>query len=416
MEIPSPSPKTGCIHVIGLDCGFSDKNVLLKNMALLQSCDLLCAWKSMFEKIDQIFPSLPQNRYTISLPLEYFWETLRIHLQKGETIGVLADGDPLYFGIGESLSRVFRKESLCIHPAVSSLQLAASRLAIPLSSLAHVSWHGRDAMTEFNTALFHKKRIALLCDPHHSPLFIAKYLQDQRIHALLHVFSALGTPKEQYTSFYSHTPPAHDPPSPSIVILERDVSMRPHLGLSQSHFGSDYTSNIAVRATALALLEISPWDTVWDIGSGSGAVALEACALAHHGRVFAVEKDRERARKILERRSHLNADILEVLCGNAPECLESLPRPNKIFLGGGLSQNATALLSSLLEALSDDGSLVINCVLLRSLEVCRQFFAEHHMEISIHEMQLSTSSPLSSDIFLKARNPVFLLSYKRSSS
>ena len=149
---------------------------------------------------------------------------------------------------------------------------------------------------------------------------------------------------------------------------------------------------------------------MWDLGAGSGLIALEACALTYRGSVFAVERDPERAARIREQRRCFGAANLEIILGNAPECLEYLPDPDAVFLGGGLGdpQNADRLLHLVHTRLKTGGRLVISCVLLGSLERCRAFLKKNAPHAELFCIQASEAVPLANDLRLAADNPVFL--------
>src|SRR5947209_2781138 len=60
---------------------------------------------------------------------------------------------------------------------------------------------------------------------------------------------------------------------------------------AQSRPKSGLITQAEVRAIGLAQLDVQPASVVWDIGAGSGSVAIEAAQLAHPGMVYAIEQD-----------------------------------------------------------------------------------------------------------------------------
>jgi precorrin-6Y C5,15-methyltransferase (decarboxylating) len=199
-----------------------------------------------------------------------------------------------------------------------------------------------------------------------------------------------------------------------------------------------------VRAAALAALGIEAGHCVWDLGAGSGAVSLEAARLAWRGRVYAVERDANRLELIRENRRTYGAANLEIVAGTMPSCLPSypghgeadaravqerrpadvpgirepvlgeaaLPRPQRIFVGGGLGgapDAAALLLSKAWGALLPGGKLVAACVLLSSLERCRAILTGLGAAMGVTCLQASSSVPLARDMRLAASDPVFLV-------
>ena len=149
---------------------------------------------------------------------------------------------------------------------------------------------------------------------------------------------------------------------------------RPHPGLLPAELRHEdgLLTKPAVRAAALALLRPEPRHTVWDLGAGSGSVALEAACLAHEGRVVAVERTPSRALDIQENRRRFGAASVDVCLGTVPQCLPRLPDPHRVFIGGGLSgDGAHNLLEQVCRRLLPGGRLVVSCILLDTLARCR---------------------------------------------
>jgi precorrin-6Y C5,15-methyltransferase (decarboxylating) len=197
-------------------------------------------------------------------------------------------------------------------------------------------------------------------------------------------------------------------------ILPPEDPRGPYLGISGAQpadEGGQFAQG-SVRAAALADLRIRPNDLVWDLGAGSGALALEACALAHRNLVFAIERDSTRVLCIEENRRRFGAANLEIVTGNAPDCLHALPDPDAVFIGGGLGKPESfhPLFSAVCSRLKPGGRLTISCVLMGSLERCRAFLQALGWETRLRCIQASETSPLGTDQRLAALNPVFLIS------
>lgn len=188
-----------------------------------------------------------------------------------------------------------------------------------------------------------------------------------------------------------------------------------------------------IRAAGLAALAIAPHHIVWDLGAGSGAVSVEAARLAYLGQVFAVEQSPARLRLIRENRQRFGVANLEIVPGNMPGILPALPalenedafcasfplpRPHRIFLGGGLGgdfRTAREIVRTAWAALLPGGRLLAHCILLSSLERARALLRElDASSISVSCLQASHSAPLARDMRLEAQNPVFLVLAEKS--
>ena len=189
------------------------------------------------------------------------------------------------------------------------------------------------------------------------------------------------------------------------------------------------------RAAGLAALGSEAGNTGWDLGAGSGAVSIEAARLACRGLVVAVEAKADRIPLIEENRRRFGAANLEILHGTLPDaldaCCRGFPRPDRIFIGGGLgggsgrgpggkpgrgnaaepgASHAGQILHQAWEALVPGGRMVIHCVLLSTLESARECLARLGARAEVACIQASLSVPLAGDCRLQAQNPVFLIS------
>ena len=386
---------------------------------LLQS-DVIYVWNSLVQRFTHTFRMLhlPPVR-PMELPFETLFLRIQDDLEQKKRIVIIADGDPLYFGIAATVKNAFPNAPLRILPQISSMQVACARCHLPWSTLQHISFHGRDSFSDLFAALGTGANICVLCDDAHSPNLIAKYLLERDLCNLtFHTFSKLCSPHERYTrtpleNFATKPLSEECVASPCLLLIEKThPSPHPCLGLPETR-QKTYASNIAVRATALALLQIHATDTVWDVGAGSGSVALEACSLAHRGRVFAIEENSDRVQQIRANRARFGACTLEIVQAHAPNCFGQMPRPNAVFLGGGLSNDPFPLLEALYQALLPGGRLVASCVLFTTLHNVQAFFKKKAQATEILELTVARSKPLGCDMHLKAENPVFLISYKK---
>ncbi len=186
-----------------------------------------------------------------------------------------------------------------------------------------------------------------------------------------------------------------------------------------------------VRAAALAALRIEPHHVVWDLGAGSGSVAVEAAFLARRGHVLAVEREEGRIRNIKENRRRFGAANLDILHAAMPDCLEmdfslateaeicgdSMPSPDRIFIGGELgggANEAGRLLNLAWKRLLPGGRIVASCVLLDDVQLARKGLQTLDPDADVFLVQAACSAPLGNDMHLQALNPVFCIAAQKS--
>lgn len=342
--------------------------------------------------------------------------------ENGERVVVLATGDPLFFGIGVSFAERFGPENLRIYPAVSSMQEGASRLALPWNAVTAVSLHGRNAFLPLAHALIAGNPVCVLTDALHTPARIAAYMAERgRTGYTAAVFANLGAPEESVWHGTLEDMGKKEFPNPNIVFLLPNAGKEPPAlfpGRDEADFAHEKAliTKWPVRAAALAALRIEPRHTVWDLGSGSGAVAVEAAALAYRGLVVAVEKEAARIAHSMENRRRFGAANMEIEHGDMLSLLPGLPAPDRVFIGGGLGssrETADAVIRNVWSVLPPAGRLVISCVLLSSLEHAKEALVACNATFEITQIQASFSAPLSNDLRLRAANPVFLLAAQK---
>ena len=363
-------------------------------------------------------PALKARLLPLTTPLEPLLTRLSQLRAAGERVLVLADGDPLLFGIGATLVRRMGADAVRLLPAVSSLQQACARLSLPWHKVICLSLHGRDDLRPLNVACGKNAPLCILTDARMSPDVLARHLLDRGVDWFdAHIFERMGAADECVSHLSMADAAGREfGPACTMVLIPMAPARRPHLGLDADQLAVDrgLISKKPVRAAALALLRIEAGHVVWDLGSGSGAVALEASVLAHEGRVIAVERSAGRAMGIQENRRRFGAANVEVRLGQAPECLPGLPDPQRVFIGGGLSgDDGDDILGHVCLRLPVGGRVVVSCVLLDSFSLCRRFFEDMGWPVEILQISAAEGKSLGGDVHLAAMNPVFLLAAQK---
>ncbi len=388
-----------------------------KEVKLLQDAQYIVGGKALLKQIAARQNIKGKECLAITSPLENIFKSIEQARAQSKQVLVLADGDALYYGIGVSLIKYFGQKSVHIYPGISVMQNLCARLGIAWHNVQHVSLHGRPAgWHRLNVALFSHNPVCVLTDAKASPKDIANYLYERGARNFtMHIAQNLGQEDENIFSLSLAKALHHNEKILgycTLLIEPTAQSARPVLGLLPKQLAreNNLMTKFAVRATALSLLRIEPEHTLWDIGSGSGSVALEMCALAYAGQVIAVEKKLSRIKDIEKNRRTTGALILDICQGSAPQCLHNLPRPHGIFVGGGLSDlDGKDLLKYLSKSLISGGRMVISCVLLGTLQKVEKFFNKRSFKVEVFQLGLSHSSSLGQDIRLVPENPVFLV-------
>ena len=170
-----------------------------------------------------------------------------------------------------------------------------------------------------------------------------------------------------------------------------------------------------MRTLSLAALALRPDATVWDIGAGSGSVAIEAAMLAPEGRVFAVEVDPEGVDICRENTRVHGTDNVRVVAGLAPAALTDLPPPDAVFIGG--SKGAMdELIDVALARLSPGGRLVVNAVTLDNVAEAYQAFRRRGLLPEVQLVNVSRGEPLARYLRYEAQNPIHIFAVTKETA
>jgi precorrin-6Y C5,15-methyltransferase (decarboxylating) len=320
---------------------------------------------------------------------------------------VLASGDPGFFGIVRALRARGIKPNVI--PAVSSVADAFARIGLDWDDALVVSAHGRDPRRALAAALAHPKT-AILTAPGTAPTLARElFAAGKRVYAV----ELLGTPEEKVSVLSGETGLAD--PNILISLDQHDTPGPPrwlagHQGAPDAwalpedafeHRDSMITKP-EVRALVLARLGPGPGRTIWDVGAGSGSVAVECARFGAH--VIAVESDPAQCDKIRRNaaRHHVR---LRVHQGRAPEALPGLPPADAVFAGGG---DHTVLAAAI--RLASPARVVVTLAAVQRVGETAALLTASGYPAEGVQLQASRLVPLPGHNHrLAAQNPVFVL-------
>ena len=274
---------------------------------------------------------------------------------------VLASGDPMFYGIGASLVRALGAAGVTVLPHPSSVSLAAARLGWPVDDVDVVSLVGRPREL-LHPLLQPGRRVLALTADTTAAADLRTLLQARGFGAsAVTVLADLGSAQEAVTA-------ADGQPHSRLAIVAIDCRLDPGAaplprvpGLPDDAFEQDgQITKHEIRALALAALVPVPGQLLWDVGAGSGSVGIEWMRVHPASRAVAVEPRADRRDRIARNAAALGVPGLVVVAGSAPEVLSGLPRPDAVFIGGGVTTDG--LVAACWDALPAGGRLVANAV------------------------------------------------------
>ncbi|MBW4034730.1 MAG: precorrin-6y C5,15-methyltransferase (decarboxylating) subunit CbiE [Proteobacteria bacterium] len=295
--------------------------------------------------------------------------------RRGQPVVVLASGDPFFHGVGSVLAaHVARGEFVCL-PVASCVSLAAARLGWALQDTPVISCCGLP-VARVIPHLHDGARLLVLSADATTPSDVAAVLLARGFGASrVHVLEALGGPCERHRVVAADRMPDDVGPLNLLAIEVAGAAGMPRVaGLADGWFAHDgQITKSEIRAATLAALAPVPGDLLWDIGCGSGSVAIEWLLAHPANRAIGLERDAVRAARARDNALTLGVPRLEVRQGAAPDDIDDLwPAPDAVFIGGGARFDG--LIGQCWAALRAGGRLVVNAVTIETEAV---LFAAH---------------------------------------
>lgn len=281
--------------------------------------------------------TLARSTEVLRVPFSAGLDSIATHVDAGRRVCLLASGDPGFFGTTRALVTRLGSSRVTVHPAPSSVSLAFARIGLPWDDATVISAHGRpfdDAVTDAISAA----KLAVLTGPDMPPETVgARMLEAGCGPRQVTVCSRLGETDEDLhvTDLHGLAAGTFDPLAVVIVLAGSGFADGPQRRWADpfAHRAGMITKS-EVRAVVVSKLDLPPTGVFWDVGAGSGSVAIDAAHLAPGLRVLAVEHNAADARRIRDNAEAHVVDI-ETVEGTAPAVLSGLPDPDRAFVGGG---------------------------------------------------------------------------------
>ena len=292
-------------------------------------------------------------------------------------IHVVASGDPLLHGIGGTLIRLHGREQVRVLPHVSSVTLACARMG----------WRAQDTeiislvTAPVHTAVRRGGQAVVLCRDASTPHELATVLTETgRGASEFTVLESLGGPTERIREGPADAWAAASPRDiDDLNVIAVRYLPEELLGPSLPDHVFAHDGQITkhdIRAITVAALAPRPRQLLWDVGSGSGSIAVQWCRSGPGCRAVAFETNPERGERIVRNARAFGVEV--DVRGEAPDAFGDAQfgdaqQPDVIFIGGGLT--TPGLVDACLGALPPGGRLVANAVTVESEAVLAQWYS-----------------------------------------
>jgi precorrin-6Y C5,15-methyltransferase (decarboxylating) len=337
-------------------------------------------------------------------------------------IVIVASGDPLFYGVARYLCDRLGKDHFEVLPHVSSMQLAFARIKESweeayLTNLANHAF--QDVLDRIRTA----ETVGLFTTAREDPPTVARELLVRGLdYFRAFVCENLGSPDERVTQGELAEIQEMEFAPLNVMILKRKPGRpdqprtptrfhrfgNPDDVFTQSRPKSGLITQAEVRAIALAQLDIHAGDVIWDIGAGSGSVAIECAQLAEPGTVYAIEQDAADYHLILANAEMFGVKNVKALHGTAPAVFAGLPAPDAIFIGA--TKEVSRLIEAAYRVLRPGGRLVVNVATLERLSAIYEELKALAKPVQVLLVNVARGMEQMETLHFEAVNPTFVLS------
>lgn len=387
----------GALHLVGIGAA---GELPPGHRAVIEAAEVLLGGPRQLD----LFPGLGQERIDIVGRMGELPALLRARAHR--RCVVLASGDPLFFGIGATVLRHFPEARVLTAP--SSVAEAFARIGLPWQDARVLSIHGRP-MGDLARALDESGKLAILTGGENTPAAVGRLLAHRE--GTAYICSRLGHEDEQVRRLPIAELAQAEAAEPNVLVLLAPPRRRPRIPhLADDEFEKKMPrrgliTKREVRTLSLAALGLREGDIAWDIGAGSGAVAVEM-ALLGAGRVYAVEKNEDSCALIQANVRAFALPQVEVLHARAPEGLDRLPDPDAVFVGGTAGQ-MRPLLDLLLSRCR--GAIVVNLATIENLAECVEVLKASGRPWTVTQVQVARGQPILDLHRFEAHNPVWIV-------
>ncbi len=404
------------ISVIGM--GMSPEDFTLKHLEIIRTADIIAGGKRHLDSMKQsvLLPDSIETK-TITSDIKSLVAFIKKAIQQKKNVVVIASGDPLYFGIGSTLIKYLGSDAVSIYPNITSVGAAFSKIKESWQNAYVLSLHGKEKPGDFKAILSDNDTIAVFTDLFKNPSWLSEQLIESGFTDFhMYIVEQMNSENEKIGCYKPIDVINQSFSEPNIVILKREKQVpatpenRLRLGSPDTFFQhqNGLITKSEVRAVTISKLDLKEDSVLWDLGAGSGSVAIEASLFISNGQIIAVEKEEERIQDILENMNRFDVTNLDVIQRVLPDTLDDLNEPDRVFIGGG-GKHLDDIIANASKRLRQNGIIVINTVILQNMNTAIERLKNEGFKTEIVQVNISFSHEMPLGEMLKSHNPVWVI-------
>ena len=385
----------------------------LEAVKALESADIIYGGARNLDAVQHF----TREKVTIKGDVGKTIRSMRESLSGGKKVVVLASGDPFFYGIGKLLSKEFKANEIVAIPNLSSVQIAFSRICESWEDAQVISLHGR-SIKGLAQKIATSRKVAILTDETNTPAAICAYLKKFNLNRFrITLLENIGCPDEKITDMNLEECGNYPASALNIIVL-RSRETREHglfslddTKLERKGSRKGLITKRDIRVLSISLMDLRKDSILWDIGSGSGSISIEAARICPDGYVYAIERDSESC-GIIENNMIASAVDAHIVHGTAPDVLEQLPDPDAVFIGG-TGGNMESIIEYCLKRIRKGGKIVMNITRMDSLSRSLRKLKELETESAVTLVNISKSVPMQDSFRFSPLNPIFIVEARK---
>lgn len=399
------------LSIVGVGPGASDL-ITTRAKQRIDKADYLIAGQRHLD----IYLSANQQALAIGNNLQTVLHTIKSHWQTHH-ICVLASGDTGLYSIANYLVANLPEINYEIVPGISAYQYFCAVLGIPWHDIKINSAHGRELDKLYLDVANHWRTIFFTGENCPAQAIAKRLVARGLDHFSLTVGENLSYPNERIIKGTASEIAKGQFAALSMLLVENTAPVKQSLiahypiGIDDGHFIRERVpmTKSEVRAVTMSKLQLQDEQVIYDIGAGSGSVSIECALLCRGSLVISIERKAEAIAFIKRNITHFDIDNIKLIDGLAPLNLESVPAPDRVFIGG-TAGNMTAIIAWLM-SLSNRFRVVINAVTIETIYEALACFKENSFtDVDITQVAVAKGRAVGTKHLMEAHNPIYILS------
>lgn len=399
------------LHIIGVGPEVKDW-IPPRTYEIVNQCDVLIG----NAKVRNIFAESIEGKYYLSSNELQTMQLIKNHLHLSENIGVIVRGDPGFYNILSIIKEEFPNEKIQWYPAISNLQLIFSKEGISWDNTTFIDLTGQE-LSVIPRAILHPLTVLVREDK--TAQEVAKLLLERGLNPDISIGKHLDCSSEFYCKMNAVKLSRYSEPLHNVILIIHPPdsnswqSLGLRIGIPDKEFirGEAPMTKAEIRVQVLSKAQLSLYDYILDVGSGTGSISVEAAAIANEGMVFAIENNYEAQQLIRANMRKFAVSNLKLVSGTAPDVFSKIPPVNVCIINGTKGRLKEVLEEAPLVA---GGRVVMTALSLekvsKGLELLNSLDYE---EIEVVSLQVVRWPENNQFHIAQSLNQVFILSAKK---